>query len=164
MNVSKRIPYLFTTIVLLALSALVFAMPARALTISTTYDSSVTASANSAQIQSAFNTAAQIFQGLYTNPVTINITVYWGATGPFSGGVGLGASQSQILGTITYAQLTNALRSSRTTLADTNSVASLPASDPIVGNSWWIPRAEIKALGLSLGRLNRLCQRRELYV
>src|SRR5258708_20320389 len=107
MNVSKRIPYLFTTIVLLALSALVFAMPGRALTISTTYDSSVTASTNSTQIQSAFNTAAQIFQGLYTNPVTINITVYWGATGPFSGGVGLGPSPSPILGTISYPPFPN---------------------------------------------------------
>lgn len=123
----------------------------QALTFNVTYDASVTASTNSTQIQSAFNTATQILQGLYTNPITINITVYWGATGPFSGGIGLGASQSQIVGTVTYGQLTNALRSSRTTLADTNSVASLPASDPVAGNSWWIPRAEVKALGLGLG-------------
>jgi hypothetical protein len=124
-------------------------MPTQALTINPTYDASVTGATNAAQIESAFNAAAQNIQGLYTNPITINITVYWGATGPFSGGISLGASQSQILGTVTYGQLTNALRSSRTTLADSNSVASLPGSDPIAGNSWWVPRAEVKALGLS---------------
>lgn len=138
-----------TAIVFPAWAVLFFVFPASALTISTTYDSSVTSSVNSAQIQSAFNKAAQYIQGLYTNPITINITVYWGATGPFSGGISLGASQSEVLGTITYDQLTNALRSARTTLADSNSVASLPASDPIAGDSWWVPRAEVKALGLT---------------
>jgi len=121
---------------------------AKALTLNITYDTSVTSSTNSAQIQSAFGTAVQTLQTLYTNPITINITVYWGASGPFSGGIGLGASSSQIIGNYTYAQLTNALRSSRTTVNDSNSVASLPPSDPIAGNVWWSPRAEAKALGL----------------
>jgi hypothetical protein len=44
--------------------------------------------------------------------------------------------------------LLSALRASRTTAADSNAVASLPASDPI-GGPWWIPRAEAKALKIS---------------
>lgn len=125
------------------------AFSARALTFNVTYDASVSNSANSAQIQSAFNAATQILQNLYTNSITINLTVYWGNVGPFAGGISLGASQTQFIGTFSYGTLTNALRNSRTTSADTNAVASLPASDPIAGNAWWIPRAEVKALGIS---------------
>jgi hypothetical protein len=61
----------------------------------------------------------------------------------------LGASDTTAYGPFSYAQLTNALRSTRTTIADSNSVASLPAVDPIANNQWDIPRAEIKALGLA---------------
>lgn len=122
---------------------------ARALTFNVTFDSSVTSSVNSAQIQSAFNTAAQYLQNLYTNNIVINVTVYWGSVGPFSGGIGLGASETSFVGTVTYAQMTNALRNARTTLADSNAVASLPASDPVAGNVWWFTRAQAKALGIT---------------
>src|SRR5271170_3114883 len=121
---------------------------ADALNINVTYDVSVSNAVNSAQIQSAFNTAVQIIETLYTNPITVNIAVYWGATGPFSGGISLGESQSEVIGTISYAQLTNALRNARTTAIASNAVASLPPSDPIANNQWWIPRPEIKALGI----------------
>ena len=119
----------------------ILASPARALTISVTYDSSVTSLANAAQVETAFAAAAQTFQNLYTNPATINITVY------FSSSVGLGQSSSSLLGYPAYADLTNALRAARTTAADSNSVASLPAMDPTSGNSWAIPSAEAKVLG-----------------
>jgi hypothetical protein len=128
---------------------LLWASPVQALTINVTYDSSVTSLANAAQVQAAFATAAQTFQSYYLNPITVNLTVYWGNTGPFSSGIGLGASITELVGTYNYSQLSNALRNSRSTAADTNSFASLPASDPIAGNSWWVPRAEAKALGLS---------------
>jgi hypothetical protein len=65
--------------------------------------------------------------------------------------VNLGQSSFPLVGNPNYAQLTNALRSARTTAADSNSVASLPASNPIGSSVWWIPRAEDKALGLGLG-------------
>jgi hypothetical protein len=48
-----------------------------------------------------------------------------------------------------YPQITNALFASRASAADTNSVVSLPANDP-TGGPWWIPRSEVKALGLSI--------------
>src|SRR5690242_3719816 len=131
----KSIFVAFSLMVLLSFSG-------KALTLHITYDASVTAATNAAQIQSAFNTAANTLETLYTNPVTVNITVYWGDVGPFAGGVGLGASESSIVGTVTYAQLTNALRSLRTTSIASNAVASLPPADPVATNKWWIPRAE----------------------
>src|SRR6516164_6836431 len=98
---------------------------APALTLNITYDSSVTSQSNAAQIESAFATAAQLFQTQFTNAITVNITVYWGATGPFSGGIGLGASQTQFMGTYLYADVTNALNAHRVSTADYSSVASL---------------------------------------
>ena len=130
---------------LLALSPL----PSRALIISPTYDASVTGATNSVQIQAGFTAAAQIIQKLYTNNITINLTVYWGPFGPFTGGIGLGASSTVFNGTQSYATLTNALQSSRTTAADFSAVASLPAVDPIATNVWWFPRANVKALNLA---------------
>jgi len=123
------------------LSSLVF--PARGLIINITYDASVTNLANPALVQPAVTSAVQWFQSTYTNPITINITV------AFDPAVGLGQSQFSLYGK-TYAQLTNALASRRTSTADFSSVASLPANDPVgPGTTWYVPRAEMKALGLS---------------
>ena len=129
--------------------ALLSATTAQALTFNITYDTSVTGSTNSAQIQSAFGAATQIIQNLYTNSSTVNITVYWGPFGPFVSGIGLGASSTSFYGPFTYSTLTNALRSQSNTLWDVSALASLPASDPIAANAWRIPRSEIKALGLA---------------
>ena len=95
---------------------------AQALTINPTYDSSVTSLSgpvtNAAAVEGAFAAAAQTFENQYTNAVTIDITVYWGATGPFSSGINLGASQTELTGAISYADLTNALFAARTSAAD----------------------------------------------
>lgn len=142
----------FFTLVSLLLA---LSMPsARALIINPTYDASVTGATNSVQLQAGFNSAIQIIQKLYTNNITINITVYWGPFGPFTGGIGLGASSTTFLGNRDYATLTNALNNSRTTAADFSSVASLPATDPIATNVWWVPRANAKVLGISFSGLS----------
>ena len=120
---------------------------ASALTFNITYDTSVLSSTNSAQIQAAFATVAQTFQNLCTNVATINLTIYWGPTGPFTGGISLGRSQFALIGS-TYSQITNALRTRRASDADTNSVASLPASDPTGAGPWLVPLAEARVLGL----------------
>ena len=122
----------------------------QALTLNVTYDSSVTSLANAAQVEAAFGTAAQTIQNLFTNSSSVNITVYWGNAWPY-GGIDLGASDSLAYGPYSYSQLTNALRATRTTLADSNSVASLPSTDPAAsaGAEWYIPRPEVKALGLA---------------
>ncbi len=112
-----------------------------AMIINLTYDSSITGLGNAAQVESAINLAAQVLEVLYTNNIAVNITA------SFSSSVGLGESQFGLTGNPSYAQVTNFLRAARTTLADSNSVASLPASDPTSGGTWWIPDAEAKALG-----------------
>jgi hypothetical protein len=117
-------------------------LAAKALVISTTFDSTVTSSANSAQIQAAFNYAASYVQMIATNNITVNITV------SYTTNVGLGSSLTEFIGTTSYATLTNALRNARTTANDSNAVASLPASDPVAGDQWWYPRAQAKALGV----------------
>jgi hypothetical protein len=129
-------------LVLLVFVATVLVLPARALTINATYDTTVTSLPNAAQVEAAFAAAVQMFQNQYTNPITVNITV------SFSDSVGLGASDAALVGNPTYANLLSALRAARTSAADTNAVASLPASDP-TGGPWWIPRAEAKALKIS---------------
>jgi len=118
-----------------------------ALTFNINYDSSVTVLTNAAQVEAAFATAAQAFHDLYTNEATINLTIYWGPTGPFSGGISLGRSQFLLIDA-TYAQITNALHLHRASAADTNSVASLPATDPSGTGNWVVPLAEARVLGL----------------
>ena len=114
----------------------------RAMVISLTFDSSITGLANAAQVEAAINLGAQALDTLYTNVMTANITVY------FNPDVDLGESTTFETGNPTYAQITNYLRAARTTLADSNSVASLPRTDPTGGTGvWWLPRAEAKALG-----------------
>jgi hypothetical protein len=137
---------------LLLVCILASGLSARALIINVTYDTSVTSLAgpvtNAAAVEGAFNTAVQLFENQYTNNITVNITVYWGATGPFSGGIELGESQTQFLGLYQYSDITNALYAARVSSADSNSVLSLPATDPTGSDSWLSPSAEAKALGL----------------
>ncbi len=119
---------------------LVLPWSARAFTINLLYDSSVTSLTNATQVKNAFAVAVQTFQSLYTNPITVNITVSWGNSA-------FGNSSSTLYGSPSYAQLTNALRVAATTAADRSALASLPATDPIPApHGFWIPRAQAKAL------------------
>lgn len=96
----------------------------------------------------AQNVVAQVanyFASQFTDTVTLNFTVNWGAIG------GLGAS-SYSLFTYTYDQIKTALTSDSKTSDDSTTVASLPSTDPISGtHSWTMVRAEAKALGLIAG-------------
>src|SRR6516165_992152 len=111
-------------LVLAMLILFVLASPVRAMTINVTYDSSVTGLTNATQVEAAVATVVQTFQSLYTNAITVNITV------SFSSGVQLGQSSTSEVGNPAYNDLVNALSASSTTAADSNSVASLPVSDP----------------------------------
>ena len=143
-----------TRIVLLATVALTAEISSRALTINVTYDSSVTNIGTLAQVKTAFGAAAQTIQNLYTNKSTVNITIYSANAGPFKD-IDLGESSFSYYPGFTYSDVKKALTVARTTAADTNSVASLPSSDPTGGaQGWGIPSAEAKALessGASLG-------------
>ena len=141
-------------IVLLAAAVLTAGVSLRALTINVTYDSSVTNIGTLAQVKTAFGAAAQSIQNLYTNKSTVNITIYSANAGPF-GDIDLGESRFSYYPDFTYSDVKTALTRARTTVADTNSVASLPSSDPTGGaQGWGIPSAEAKALesaGANLG-------------
>src|SRR5208282_3016925 len=93
-------------------------------------------------------------RSLYTNNSSVNITVYSANAGPF-GNIGLGESSFSFYTGLAYSDVKSALTAARTTAADTNSVASLPANDPTGGTEGWgIPLAEAKALesaGADLG-------------
>ncbi|HEY1663080.1 MAG TPA: NF038122 family metalloprotease [Verrucomicrobiae bacterium] len=131
-----------------------FRFPASALIINPTYDTTVTTATNASQIEGAFAIAVDTIESLYTNPITINITVYWGTNGasnPFSTGIALGASSTSLVYTngFGYKQVTNDLWALRKTSAQTNAYASLPLTDPTPdGSTWLLPRAEAKALGV----------------
>ena len=113
------------------------------LVINTTFDSSVTSLPNVAQVEAAVTYAAQQYEGLFSNPITINITVTAvPGTGTF------GASQFGLYGSYTYAQIKNALAANATTANDATAVASLGAADPTGGGVFSPSYAEAKALGL----------------
>jgi hypothetical protein len=146
-EVVTRRQHPLTRNILLAAGWLMLAGSARALTINVTYDSSVTNLGTLAQVQTAFGAAVQTIQNLYTNKSSVNITVYSANAGPFDD-ISLGESFTEFTGNFVYSDITNALRSARTTLADSNSLASLPVSDPTGGTQpWLVPFAEAKALG-----------------
>jgi hypothetical protein len=135
------------------LAFFMFILSAKALIINPIYDSTVTNNVNAAQFEASFAVAVQTLEQLFTNPITININVYWGtnsAGNPFiSSGIGLGASQMSGV-PVSYPQIVSAMKSSRKTAIQTNAVASLPTSDPSPsGSSWYVPTAEAKALGIS---------------
>ena len=117
--------------------------PARAMVINVTYDSTVTSLGNVGQIETSFGVAVGALEALYTNPITVNLTVHWGTPS-------LGMSSFGLHGNPSYTALTNALAAARMTAADSNAVANLPASNPIGSHVWWIPRAEAKALNLGV--------------
>jgi hypothetical protein len=119
---------------------MVLPWPARALIINVTYDSTVTSSPNASQIESAYGLVVQNLETLYTNPETVNITVFWGSSS-------LGMSQTSLVGYYSYPQVTNALWGAAMTPEDSNAVESLPPSNPIsLSDHWVVPRAEVKAL------------------
>src|SRR4051812_32086594 len=102
LQLKTRTPRLFLTAgVLLAVIS-----PARALTINPVFDSSISNLATTNLIISSFNTAAKYFQDTYSDAVTVNLNVYFGNQGPFSGGspIGGAASFGNDLTTYTYAQ------------------------------------------------------------
>ena len=104
-----------------------------------------------AQVQAGFDTAASVFENLFTNNITVNINVQAGNTG-------LGASSTALIGFLNYAQTRSALAADYTgnnptdnSPADatkTTALANLPIADPTGGGSFVFATAEAKALGL----------------
>lgn len=123
----------------LILALVMMVCPAHAIVFNITFDSTVMSQPNAAQIEAAYGIVTNAFSSLFTNNITINITVSVESTG-------FGNSSAGLIGNPTYVQVTNALKAAETTTADSNAVASLPPGDPTSTHKWWIPRAEAKAL------------------
>jgi hypothetical protein len=127
----------------------VWPLSSRAMIINVTYDPSVTNIGTLTQVQTAFGAALQTIENIYTNSIMVNVIVYGPNHGPF-GDIDLGESSFSYYDGFDYADVTNALFLARTTVADSNSVASLPVSDPTGGGeTWGIPSSEAKALSIS---------------
>jgi hypothetical protein len=124
---------------ILTVALVVLPWPARALIINATYDTSVTEQPNEAQIEAAYGLVVTNLETLYTNAITVNITVYWA-------NVGLGESQTEFYEINSYSSIISALAAAATTPEDHTAAASLPASDPTGGANWYVPSAEVKAL------------------
>jgi hypothetical protein len=134
----------FLSILLLALLLSLWAAhPARALVINATFESPVTTATDAAQIESAFDYAAQQYEEEFTNPITLNISVT-----SVAGTGTLGQSESEFSNSYTYAQIKTALTNHETSAAGTEAAASLPSTDPTGGGTFLIANPEAKALGL----------------
>jgi hypothetical protein len=129
------------TILLAGVVCLMSAVPATAMTINFTFDSSVTSLTNSAGVESATIYAGGQFTSHFNDPITINITV---SSVPGTGT--LGQSSTSLTGTFGYAAVKTALTNDSKSASDATAVASLGA-DPTGGAAFWLPTAQAKALG-----------------
>ena len=97
-----------------------------------------------ADVHAGFAMAAAVFENLFTDNVHVNITVQAGATG-------LGASSTNLVGFLNYANTRNALLADYAANPDayrTQAGASLGVADPTSGGSFIFSTAEAKALNL----------------
>ena len=130
-------------------------LSARALTINPIYDASVTNSGMAGPIASAFSAAAAYFQNTYSDPITVNIGVYWGANGPFTSDPSGGSSIANYLSGYSYATTYSALTNDAKSASDFTSITSTTigngTTSPLTRfSSFAMPTAEAKALGLSV--------------
>ncbi len=120
--------------------------PAPAMDIVLTFNSSVSDfGANTNSMTSAVAFVAQQYDSLFTDNVTVGITVK-GATGTST----FGGSSTDFSGEYSYTQVYNALSTNATQPAQQIALANLPATDPSPGgpSPYYVPTAEAAALGL----------------
>lgn len=132
-----------------AIIALAIVQPAQALTIGTTFDSSITGNANAAAIESEINGAADIYASLFTDPVAVSILFRYSATAPDGGALGATtlAQSDYTVYAGSYDTVVGALRADSTSANDATAIANLPASP--LANDMLISSADGRALGFS---------------
>ncbi|MBV8681760.1 MAG: NF038122 family metalloprotease [Caulobacteraceae bacterium] len=137
---------------LLAVAA-ALAGSAHALTIKTTFDSSITSNPNHAAIESAFDAVTAEYDSVLGSPITVNVDVSWGKVdGMAMASNALGESVDGLYGYYGYSTLKSYLSAHATAnpsdKALLSAVAHLPASAPSGVSNYVVPSAEAKALGL----------------
>src|SRR5437660_7222214 len=118
-----------------ALLLTLFTPKSLALTFNVTYDSTVTGSTDSAAFQQAFNFATQAFTKLYSDPITVNLTVKYD-------GSAFAMNSIVQLGYYTYGEIYTNLSNDAKSADDATAIASLPAANanPAPTNRYAIAR------------------------
>ena len=119
------------------------------LVINVTYDASV-ASAPAA-FKADIAAAVQYFETHFTDAITININVGFGEVNGLAMNSGALGQSMYFVDPFNYSQVKSALAGDAKSAADLSSVATLPASDPTNGGTFWVTSANAKALGLITG-------------
>ncbi len=114
--------------------------------INVTYDAS--ASSAPAGFQTAVQAAVQYLESIFSNDVTINISVGWGEVGGETLPAGSVASSTSAGYSLSYDELRNAFWADAATPDALAAALALPATDPTNGGTFYVPAAEAKALGL----------------
>ena len=119
----------------------------RGMNINLTYTANVTGLANASAYEAAINYAAQQYDEMYANPITLNFTVDTENLGTKL----LGQSNRGVTINTTYSALRTALINDETTSDQSTNVSyNWPATDPTGNNSvWGATPADGKALGLA---------------
>jgi hypothetical protein len=112
----------------------------------TTFDASLDTNLSPTEVtqwKNAIGYVEGFYSSLFTNPITINLTV---KADP--GTSILGESQTNLLCCTNYAIAAAALAAAATTPDAKTAAANLPSTDPTLGGNFWFPVAEGRALGL----------------
>jgi len=117
----------------------------RRMNINLSFDSSVNTAPTG--FVATVNAVAQFFQSTFSDNVTINVSVGFGEVAGQTVS-SLGESITQ-LSSYSYTALKNAFVADKKTADDTSATATLAASSPLTGATYWVASAEAKALGLS---------------
>jgi hypothetical protein len=113
------------------------------------YDASVLSAP--AAFKATVEQVASFYASLFTDNLTVNLTVGFGEVGGSAMPSGaLGASLTYLTST-TYKNLVTALKHDMSSSADQSAVSTLPATDPTRFGHYWVSTAEGKALGIYAG-------------
>ena len=128
-----------------AIVALILSPQARAnMVITPTFDVSITSDANAAAIEATINSAIQIYQSVFADPITVNITFQEMSSG-------LGQSSFSFF-SVSYASYRAALVADAKTPDDATALAHLPLgpNNPVTGTAFIdVKPANLRAVGLS---------------
>jgi oxalate decarboxylase/phosphoglucose isomerase-like protein (cupin superfamily) len=116
------------------------------------WDSS-TSSAPAAFI-SAVNYVVQLFDQMFTDPITVNIAVGWGEVNGsklVTGALGESETNGDYF---SYSTVRNALISHATSADDLSGTSFLPVASPVGNSSFFVASAQEKALGLMAANSN----------
>ena len=117
------------------------------LVIDVVYDSSVANAPTG--FTTAVNDVVAYYESHFTNPVTITIDVGYGEVGGQALESGALGESETALTSVSYNQLETALTNNANAIGDSAAAASLSATSPVSGATYYMATAEAEALGIS---------------